>query len=188
MEFTEVLKGRRSIRSYQNKPLDTGKVQAVIDLAVLAPSAVNSQPWEFWVILGQERIEDLSQRAKTWLVEKVAHDQTAATVHQRLHLAAPDLSLLYHAPVLILIGTRSLGKQAEEDCCLAALSLLLGARNMDMGSCWIGSVRPWFDLASTKKELGIPEEVIVVAPVILGYPTKWPDGPGRKPAVIHWLK
>ena len=60
MDFTEVLKGRRSTRSYQNKPIDAGKVQAVIDAAVLAPSAINSQPWEFWVILGQERIEDLS--------------------------------------------------------------------------------------------------------------------------------
>ena len=190
MEFTEVLEGRRSIRSYQKKPINAGKVQAVIDAAVLTPSAINSQPWEFWVILGQERIEDLSQRTKAWLIEKVAHDPTAAAVHQRQHLAAPNLSLLYHAPALILIGTRTLGKQADEDCCLAALSLLLVARNMEMGSCWIGSVRPWFNLATTKTELGIPEAASVVAPVILGYPTEWPDGPGRNPATIHfiWLK
>ena len=52
MEFTELIKGRRSIRSYQDKPVERGELQAVIDTAVLAPSAVNSQPWEFWVILG----------------------------------------------------------------------------------------------------------------------------------------
>lgn len=187
MEFTEVLRGRRSIRSYQKKPIDAGDVQAVIDASVLAPSAINSQPWEFWVILGQERIEDLSRRAKAWLVEKVAHDPTAAAVHARLHLADPDLALLYHAPAIILIGTRSLGKQADEDCCLAALALLLGARNMGIGSCWIGSARPWFNQTSTKAELGIPETASVVAPIILGYPTEWPAGPARNPAIIHWI-
>ncbi len=186
MEFTEVLRERRSIRSYQDRPIETDKIQAVIDAAVLAPSAVNSQPWEFWVMLGRERIEVLSQRAKAWLVERIADEPTAAAVRQ--HLAARDLSLLYHAPALILVATRSLEKQAEEDCCLAAFSLLLGARNMDMGSCWIGSVRPWFNLPSTKTELGIPEAASVVAPVILGYPTHWADGPGRTAPTIHWIE
>ena len=188
MEFTEVLNGRRSIRSYQDKPIETGTVQAVIDAAVLAPSAVNSQPWEFWVILGRERIEDLSRRAKAWLVEKVAHDPTAAAVHQRLHLATPDLSLLYHAPALVLVVTKSLGKQADEDCCLAALSLMLGARNKGIGTCWIGSARPWFNLAATKTELGIPEAASVVAPIVLGYPTEWPEPRVRNPTNIHWIR
>jgi len=188
MDFTEVLKGRRSIRSYQDKPIETEIVKALIDDAVLAPSALNSQPWEFWVILGRERVEALSQRAKAWLVEKVADDPAAAAVHQRLHLADPHLSLLYHAPALIVIATRSLGKQAEEDCCLAALSSMLGARNMGIGTCWIGSVRPWFNLAATKAELEIPEAFSVVAPLVFGYPTEWPDAHGRNPATIHWIR
>ena len=186
MEFIEVLRERRSIRSYQDRPIETDKVQAVIDAAVLAPSAVNSQPWEFWVILGRERIEVLSQRAKAWLVERIADEPTAAAVRQ--HLAARDLSLLYHAPALILVATRSLGRQADEDCCLAAFSLMLGAKNMGIGTCWIGSVRPWFNLATTKTELGIPEPASVVAPVVLGYPTEWPDAHGRNPAAVHWIR
>jgi nitroreductase len=106
---------------------------------------------------------------------------------RRASLAAPELSLLYHAPVLIIVGTRSLGKQADEDCCLAALALMLRARNMGIGTCWIGSVRPWFNLAATKPELGIPGEASVVAPVVLGYPVDWPDAHGRNPATIHWV-
>ena len=188
MEFTDVLNGRRSVRSYQDKPIEAETIKALIDAAVLAPSAVNSQPWEFWVVLGRDRIEDLSQRAKAWLVEKVAHDPTAGAVHQRQHLATPDLSLLYHAPALMLVTAESFEKQADEDCCLAAFSLMLGARNLGIGTCWIGSTRPWFNLATTKRELGIPEAASVVAPVVMGYPTEWPEAHGRNPAKVHWVR
>lgn len=125
MDFKEVLQKRRSVREYQDMPIEPTLVQSLIDAAILAPSAVNTQPWEFWVVLGRQRIDDLSDRAKTWLVEKIAHDPTAGAVHQRQHLAAPDLSLLYHAPALVLVATKSFEKQADEDCCLAALSLML---------------------------------------------------------------
>jgi nitroreductase len=188
MELKDVLQKRRSVRSYQDTPVETATVQALIDAAILAPSAVNNQPWEFWVVLGRQRIDDYSNRAKSWLVEKAAHDPTAGAVHQRLHLAAPELSLLYHAPALVLVVTRSFEKQADEDCCLAALSFMLAARDAGIGTCWIGSTRPWFNLTTTKKELGIPEAASVVAPIVLGHPTEWPGPHGRKPAAVHWIR
>ncbi len=187
MEFSDVLRDRRSVRSYQDRPIEAATLRALLDAAILAPSAVNNQPWEFWAILGREQIEDLSQRVKAWLIEKVAHDPTGEAVHQRQQLAAPDLSPLHHAPALVLVATKSFGKQADEDCCLAALTLMLAARNVAIGSCWIGSARPWFNLAATKTELGIPETVSIVAPIVLGYPTAWPATNGRNAANIHWI-
>jgi nitroreductase len=188
MEFNDVLQRRRSVRSYQDTPVEPATVQSLIDAAILAPRAVNNQPWEFWVVLGQERIEDLSDRAKSWLVERVAHDPTAGAVYQRQHLAAPDLSLLYHAPALVLIATKSFEKQADEDCCLAALLFMLAARDAGIGTCWTRSTRPWFNLTATKKELGVPESDLVVAPIVLGHPTEWPAPHGRKPPAIHWIR
>lgn len=188
MDFKEVLQKRRSVREYQDTPIEPATVQSLIDAAIMAPSAVNSQPWEFWVILGRPRIDDLSDRAKTWLVEKVAHDPTAGAVHQRQHLAAPELSLLYHAPALILVTSKSFEKQTDEDCCLVAFSLMLTARDSGIGTCWIGSTRPWFNLPATKRELGIPETASVVAPLVLGYPNNWPEAHDRNPAIIHWVR
>ncbi|QMV19897.1 nitroreductase [Granulicella sp. 5B5] len=187
MEFREALQNRRSVRSYQDAALEPSIIQALIDAAILAPSAVNTQPWEFWVVLGRDRINSLSDRAKSWLLEKVAHDPTAGAVDQRQHLSDPGLSLLYYAPVLMLVVAKSFEKQANEDSCLAAFALMLAARDAGIGTCWIGSARPWFNLPATKKELGIPESDCVVAPIVMGYPKAWPEGYSRRPATIHWV-
>jgi len=187
MEFKDVLRNRRSIRSYEDKPLDQATVQSLIESAILAPSAINWQPWEFWTVLGRERVDTLSDRAKQWLTEKLAHDPTAAAVHQRQHLAPPEFSLLYHAPALVLVVAMLSEEQADEDCCLAANAFMLAARDTGIGTCWIGFVRPWFNQPGIKKEFGIPDTARVVAPIVLGYPTEWPVFNGRNPAKIHWL-
>jgi len=187
MEFKDVLEKRRSVRSFEKKPLDRAMVQSLLESSVLAPSAINAQPWEFWVVLGQKRVDDLSDRAKNWLMEKVAHDPTAGAVQQRQHLGDPELSLLYHASALVLIAAKSYEAQADEDCCIAATTLMLAARDAGIGTCWIGSTRPWFNQAEIKKELGIPQDARVVAPIVMGYPKAWPEGHGRIAPVIHWL-
>ncbi len=187
MELREVLQQRRSVRTYQDTPIEPHMVQALIDTAILAPSARNSQPWEFWVVLGKHRIDDLSDRAKAWLVEKVAHNPTAEAAQQRQFLATPELSLLYHAPALVLVAAPSFEKQADEDCCLAALTFMLSARDAGIGTCWIGLARPWFNQSATKAELGIPEATSIVAPLVLGYPRQWPKTQERNPATVHWI-
>jgi len=61
------------------------------------------------------------------------------------------------------------------------------ARDEGLGTCWIGLSRPWFNLPSTKRELSLPEQYEVVAPIILGQPKAWPESHGRHPAEIHWI-
>jgi hypothetical protein len=46
--------------------------------------------------------------------------------------------------------------------------------------------RPWMNLPATKHELGLPEQVEVVVPIVLGHPKSWPEPHGRHPAEIHW--
>jgi len=64
---------------------------------------------------------------------------------------------------------------------------MLAARNAGLGSCWIGLARPWFNLASTGAELGIPENYSVVAPIVLGHPKAWPVSRSRNTPEIHWV-
>jgi hypothetical protein len=61
------------------------------------------------------------------------------------------------------------------------------ARDAGVGTCWIGFGRPWLDLPETKSELGIPENCHVVAPIVMGHATAWPETRGRHAAEIHWL-
>ena len=53
MTFDEVVLGRRSIRGYLNKPVPKALIREVIELAMRAPSSMNTQPWNFYVITGE---------------------------------------------------------------------------------------------------------------------------------------
>jgi len=185
MELMDVVKNRRAVREYTAAPVDRATVERLIDAAILAPSAMNLQPWTFAVLLGRERIETYAKRAKDWLLASLS--QTSYEPSIRHMLEDPQCVLFYHAPALLIILAKSSGTQPAEDCCLAAENLMLAARNEGLGTCWIGFARPWLDLPATKTELKLPEHYHVVAPIVLGYPAAWPESHGRRPAEIHWL-
>jgi nitroreductase len=53
MQFDEVIMGRRSIRGYLDKPVPRELIEEVLELAMRAPSSMNTQPWYFHVITGE---------------------------------------------------------------------------------------------------------------------------------------
>eukprot|EP01040_Poterioochromonas_malhamensis_P026729 gene26729-33669_t len=53
MTYDDVVKGRRSIRGYLKKPVPMAVIREVIDLAMRAPSSLNTQPWNFYVVAGE---------------------------------------------------------------------------------------------------------------------------------------
>src|SRR5690606_36641489 len=53
MEFDEVIRARRSIRGYQKRPVPRGLIREIIELAMRAPTSLNTQPWNFYVVGGE---------------------------------------------------------------------------------------------------------------------------------------
>ena len=53
MEYEEVVLGRRSIRGYLDKPVPQSLIREVIEMAIRAPSSLNTQPWSFYAVAGQ---------------------------------------------------------------------------------------------------------------------------------------
>lgn len=53
MEFDDVILGRRSIRGYKPKPVPRDLIEEIITLAMRAPSSMNTQPWNFYVVTGE---------------------------------------------------------------------------------------------------------------------------------------
>jgi nitroreductase len=185
VELMEVIRHRRAVRDFTETRLERSTVQSLLDTAILAPSAMNLQPWAFAVLLDPERINRYATRARTWLLEnfsQTSHDQSLRKV-----LEDPKHVLFYHAPALVLVLATSSDAQAKEDCCLAAENFMLAARAQGLGTCWIGLARPWLNLPSIKTELKIPENSHVVAPIVLGHPKAWPESHGRNAATIYWL-
>ncbi|MFO0019637.1 MAG: nitroreductase family protein, partial [Alphaproteobacteria bacterium] len=52
MQFDEVVKGRRSIRGFKPEPVPRAVIREVLELAMRAPSSLNTQPWNFYVVAG----------------------------------------------------------------------------------------------------------------------------------------
>ena len=53
MKYDDVVLGRRSIRGYQNKSVPKSLIKEVIEMAMRAPSSLNTQPWNFYVVAGE---------------------------------------------------------------------------------------------------------------------------------------
>ena len=185
MELMEALQSRRAVREYKVDSLDKPTIEKLIRAAILAPSAVNHQPWVFAVCTDRCRLAGYAERARTWLIR---HPEALGFGASGLeHLLTPGFDMFYHAPALIIVMARSASAQDAEDCCLAAQNLMLAARDMGIGSCCIGLSRPWLNLDETKKELGIPAAFQIVVPIVLGYPIAWPHFHGREEPEIRWL-
>jgi nitroreductase len=154
MDFYEVIKTRRSVRSYKKDPIPDDVLKRVLNAARIAPSGNNRQPWKFIIIKDEER--------KKKMVELCEGQKFVA-----------------EAPILIVACGRNIhynrgGWMGDYsmivDVAIAMDHLTLSARAEGLGTCWIGS----FDNEGIKKFLGIPEDVNVVALTPLGYP-KNPD-------------
>lgn len=53
MEFDDVIMGRRSIRGYKQMPVPRELIEEILELAMRAPSSMNTQPWNFTVVTGE---------------------------------------------------------------------------------------------------------------------------------------
>jgi len=187
MEVIEAIYKRRSIRSYENRGVDSETVRRLLKAAVQAPSAMNEQPWAFGVFQGAELLRQYSARAKTALLQAMAQGPPRAELLNMV--SDPHFNMFYDAPLLIVLYAIEGSEQAAEDCCLAGENLMLAGAGLGLATCPIGLAKLWLNLPAVKKEFDIPEEYRAVLPVVLGYSASAPPTPGRnEPNVLVWKR
>lgn len=183
MELMTAIRERRATRAYTSEPLDRTAVERLIDAAVQAPSAMNLQPWAFYVFEGAQRLKAFSDEAKRVFLSA---GQLDFNPEVRRMLDDTAFTIFYGAPVLIVICATSDASQAAEDCSLAAQNLMLAAYGAGLATCPIGFARPWLNLPDTKRRIGIDGSHHPVFDLIVGHPSGATEPHGRKPAVIEW--
>jgi nitroreductase len=154
------------------------------------------EPWAFVVVQDRTILKRLSERAKgSWAAEAakfrdlhpVADTALARGFAERS--ASPDFCIFYDAGTLIVICAKSMGPFVTADCWLAAENLMLAASALGLGTCCIGSAVPILNGPQTKTELGIPDDVEAVVPIVVGVP-RGPVSPSLRndPHVLAWRR
>ena len=164
MEILNLLKSRRSIRVYQDKPVSQDLLLQILEAGRWAPTGANLQPWHFIVVTDPETRRQIGGVAR-FLFIKSSH--------------------VGKAPVVLILGfdTRK-GKYGRYDVTLAGGNMLTMATHLGLGTCWIGA----FDEQRVKEILGIPEHIEVIALITLGYPGENAEVPPRVELerIVHW--
>lgn len=175
MDTIEAIRTRRSIRSYQSRPLERDLIECVILDAAQAPPPFSGQvPWTFHVVAGVERIAAYGARAMQY-----ARDHRLPGTAPWLD--RPDFRFFWDAPVFIVISGPS------EDCARAGQNLMLSAHARGLGTCWVGAPMSWLRTPEAKTELGIPENMTPAAVLCLGYPQSTPAATPRAKPPIVWV-
>lgn len=185
MNLMQAIRGRRAVRDYRPDPVASVAMHQLINAASWAPSGMNEQPWHFTVVADPAVLDEVSTRAKAWMLQNALG--LPRERHFRDIMADPGFHLFYHAPSLVVISTMTPGQWSREDCALAAQNLMLAAVPLGLGTCWIGFAQLWLNSPEGKEFLNLPREAQVVAPIVVGYPKAMPPAVPRKAPTVSWI-
>lgn len=139
----EAIKQRQSIRKYQSTPVEPEKINSLLEAAMNAPTARNTQEWKFVVITNREALNDMCS-------------------------LSPYTTMMKEAPCAILV-LADLEKAINIEyglinCAAAIENLIIEAMNQGLGTCWCGiapveerieKFKGYFKLADNEYPVGV---------------------------------
>ena len=141
-DFLEFIKNRRSIRSFQDKPIPENEIQMILEAGRWAPSASNKQPWEFYVIKDKEVLKEISKNA----------------IYGRHIKRAPF--------AIAIVGKKITSPNYYiQDTSLVSMTMMLMAWSLGIGTCWTGAL----DRKKVKLLLGLDENDYLLTVLPMGY-------------------
>lgn len=168
METLEAIRTRRSIRKFTSAVIPDELVNKILEAAMYAPSARDTQPWHFIVVNQKD------------LLHKIP----------RVH---PHANMVYEAPLAIIVCgdtfIESIPEYLAVNCSAATENLLLAAHDLGLGGVWLGLYPRIERMEPLMKMLELPENIIPISMLAIGYPNEAPEMPERfKKARIHFNK
>lgn len=183
MDYNELFINRRAIRNFKDEPVATEILLDIIHESTFAPNAANSQQWKFVVINNRDMIKCISDESKKNLLKRIEENPSDFVKKYETVLRKADYNVFYNAPALIIIAGPSDYRSLLIDSALCAAYLMYAAVARGLGTCWVNLGSDVRD-PQLRSELGLTEDLKIVAPVIIGYPASIPPAPGRERPVI----
>ena len=170
----QALRTRRSCRNYKPEQITDEELQAVLEAGTWAPTAMGCQ--DPWIVAVQNPA----------LLAKISR--------MNREVWGRDIDPFYGAPtyVLVFASDPEKWKNGVQDASLVLGNMMLAAHAIGLGSCWINREREMFATPEGRAlmaELGLPEGLIGVGALALGYPAAPPRDPKpRKENYFRVLK
>jgi flavin reductase (DIM6/NTAB) family NADH-FMN oxidoreductase RutF/nitroreductase len=165
----EVIHNRKSVRHFTDQPVSKQQIETILRAGMAAPTAVNRQPWAFYVVTERETLDALGEQLP---YAKMLHQAQAAIV------VCGDMEKA---------GNLKDKGYWVQDCSAATENILLAVESIGLGAVWTASY-PYDDRTKVViKELNLPGKHVPLNVIPIGYPTgedvpkdKW------KPGNIIW--
>ncbi len=192
MDLLEILRTRKSIRSFRPDPVTKEQIEEMLQLVIHAPSAINLQPWDFYVVMGEEKARLSRRLVKLYREKQISCSPgnvkpLSAEFHKRgaesFILMNPYLEKMgmdfnrfvnegscnfYGAPTAVIMCLDNAFSEARlVDIGIALGYFVLIAHNFGFSTCPIGLINAYED--DIKEILNIPENKDVVIGLALGY-------------------
>lgn len=168
MEALEAINTRRSIRTYEDKPVPDELAAELLRAGAHAPSANNAMPWEFVIVRDRAILEKLSGMCRHWW-------------------------MLGGAPLcIVVVGNIENYPSSNtdffmEDCAACTQNILLAAHALGLGACWLGCYPAKERSQSVAELLGARGgNLIPFSLISVGYPAEQPGGREEAPARVHY--
>jgi nitroreductase len=188
----EAIRGRRSIRRYENRPVPQEMIDELLEAARLAPSTSNLQTWKFKVITEAGTRRSLREAAfNQRFVEDApvvivacadfdAFGERAARTLELLRTGAVRASL----PMLLRMLRSGKAEDTEErnltgaiiNVSIAVENMVLAAASLGLGTCWVRAFQP----ERVSEALSLPPQCPPLFLLPLGYPAEAPAARSRR--------
>ena len=182
----QAIADRRSVRAYTREQLTEEQLQALLDAAVQAPSAVNGQPWHFSVVQDIPLLHEFNETFREIILRKVDSEEA------RARFADADYSVVFKAPTVIFISLPVEQRFfAKIDAGIAVENIALAAQSLGLGSVILGMPKEVFDSEKGdrfRKAFQFPEGYDFAVAIAVGNPAMTKEPHEVKPDRISIIR
>jgi nitroreductase len=179
-----VIRQRRAIRKYKDKPVDIELIEKIVGAGRMAPSAANDQPCKFFILSRKETIRLFAKEIKKIAVKDFVKSESTQIIKKVTHLLnfLPGAAALfknadhifYSAPVVIFITAPADNEWASMDAGMSAQNMMLAGKALGLDSCPVGFGK-YVEHTKIYSLLNIPAIDEVKLALIFGYGDETPE-------------
>lgn len=158
MDLMNLLKERYSVRMFSDKPVEDDKLNQILEAGRVAPTAVNFQPQRILVLKSKDALDKLKNCT-------------------RYHFDAPVALIVCYDNTVSWKRKYDNYDMCAVDAAIVTTQMMLETANLGLGTTWVGHFEP----AAVVREFELPENIIPVAILPIGYPAE-----GAEPNPRHF--